>query len=288
MGAVEIQEELAMKFAMMIVMCLLPGMMAMTEVKIEELAKGSQDKVGHRIIGGRPVERYSRTWQVLLETRVLFEKNQCGGSILSKNIILTAAHCLPKRKCSLFGCFEMKPEYTTAISGEHDLSRIEGTEQRHKGKSIHIHPKWDENKVVYDFAILKLAKNIRFDRDRQPIALPNFGDGWDFDRNTEFVVSGWGKYSGDILKEVTVPFKKCSWTIATESILCAGGEFGKDACAGDSGGPLTWFDDTENKVKLVGVVSFGNSCENAHLRPRPGAYSKVTQALSWIYRFVKP
>merc|ERR1712080_577787 len=40
--------------------------------------------------------------------------------------------------------------------------------------------------------------------------------------------------------------------------LCAGGEDGKDACGGDSGGPFTVADSQSGAHTLVGAVSFGH------------------------------
>lgn len=61
-------------------------------------------------------------------------------------------------------------------------------------------------------------------------------------------------------------------------MICAGFiEGGKDACYGDSGGPLTF----ENGIKpiLVGLVSFGRGCGTPN---SPGVYARITAARDWI------
>ena len=59
----------------------------------------------------------------------------------------------------------------------------------------------------------------------------------------------------------------------TENMFCAG--IGKsDSCQGDSGGPVVYDE------KLVGIVSFGESCANAKF---PGVYTKIESYYNWIF-----
>ena len=65
-----------------------------------------------------------------------------------------------------------------------------------------------------------------------------------------------------------------------DSSLAAGyAKGGKDACDGDSGGPLFTFDASQNKNVLVGVVSFGDGCAQAN---KYGIYAKVSEGYAWI------
>ena len=50
---------------------------------------------------------------------------------------------------------------------------------------------------------------------------------------------------------------------------------------------MTWFDDEEEKVKLVGVVSFGAPCRVvAQIPGLIGSYGKVTHVLDWINKYL--
>lgn len=68
-------------------------------------------------------------------------------------------------------------------------------------------------------------------------------------------------------------------------MICAGyiQGSGKDACGGDSGGPLRCFhtkNHRTNTLLLVGVVSWGDSeCGSS---AKPGVYARVTSARKWI------
>ena len=104
----------------------------------------------------------------------------------------------------------------------------------------------------------------------------------------ECYVAGWGKKSFDggvnvPLTEVGLPIvdhQTCSkWysevgvAVIKSMHICAGYENGKkDACLGDSGGPLICVEN--NKPVLRGVVSWGIGCAAKH---RPGIYTRLVQ-----------
>ena len=61
-------------------------------------------------------------------------------------------------------------------------------------------------------------------------------------------------------------------------MFCAGYmEGGRDACIGDSGGPLICIEDG-NPV-LQGIISWGYKCAKRNF---PGVYVKVTNYMDWI------
>ena len=69
--------------------------------------------------------------------------------------------------------------------------------------------------------------------------------------------------------------------IVEESMICAGIPYvgQKDACYGDSGGPLLQRAAGTGDVVQVGVVSFGTGCAR---KDKPGVYSRVSAAYDWI------
>ncbi|XP_073961120.1 phenoloxidase-activating enzyme-like [Choristoneura fumiferana] len=71
--------------------------------------------------------------------------------------------------------------------------------------------------------------------------------------------------------------------------MCAGGEAGKDACKGDSGGPLMHYhqiNDTKSHFEVTGIVSFGLVwCGTENV---PGIYTKVFGYLPWIHSNIQP
>lgn len=74
--------------------------------------------------------------------------------------------------------------------------------------------------------------------------------------------------------ECTADYADVEGGYIDDTMICAGvPEGGKDACSGDSGGPLT------KNGTLVGIVSLGLVCA---LSGYPGVYTNVASVREWI------
>ena len=115
------------------------------------------------IIGGiSVVDPHEFPWVVGVRT----EFGKCGGSIITKNLVMTAAHCL----------FNSKRELVQEISilmGHSDISSPLIKKQR--VESFLIHPQHGNKKYYNDVALLRLSKDLEFDNSVQPIGLPRNG-----------------------------------------------------------------------------------------------------------------
>ncbi|XP_063702860.1 trypsin-1-like [Culicoides brevitarsis] len=221
-----------------------------------------------RIVGGEAVDVKDHPHQVSLQSSWHF----CGGSLISKDYVLTAAHCAQGQNPA-----NLKVRVGSSFNAKGgELVQVQ---------SLLVHPQYDSNTIDYDFALLKLNKSLEFSETVQPVKLteqdksPAAG--------TLCTVSGWGNTqnpneSSDKLRAVSVPVvdqEECAQKYnefygVTPRMLCAGlEEGGKDSCQGDSGGPLT-----SNGV-LVGVVSWGKGCA---LKNFPGVYARVAAVRNWV------
>nr|ADG26770.1 cocoonase-like protein [Antheraea pernyi]WAH05999.1 cocoonase [Antheraea mylitta] len=234
--------------------------------------KSSQrtNDVGGKIVGGYSVTIDKAPYQAYLLLEKGKEYYQCGGSIISKRHILTAAHCLVDN-----------------ISQVH--ARVGSTNNDKGGKvystkSMTIHPNYNSRTYDYDVAILTFSQDIAIDGvNTKIVTLPSENNGAVPAKTTLFV-TGWGATSegGDSSKTLlavnvpTLSVAECKKSVSnfSDRMLCAGvSQGGKDACQGDSGGPAV-----SNNVQL-GVVSFGSGCA----RPgNPGVYANVTALRGWI------
>jgi trypsin len=223
------------------------------------------------IVGGEEAKRGEFPFIVSLQSGSHF----CGGSLISDEWVLTAAHCV--------GGSGFK-----VVVGLHNLKESEGSQTFQTARVI-PHPQYNRSTMDYDYALVKLNAKTSFQPvsiNETEISVPSS------DTTIDSVTAGWGYLKegawrlSDILQKVTVPLvstEDCNKSYdgdITERMICAGlVEGGKDSCQGDSGGPLLVHDYVRDQPVLAGVVSWGIGCA----RPEKfGVYSKVNAVTEWI------
>ena len=225
----------------------------------------------NRIVGGQEAIPNSIPHQVSLQIPGS-DYHFCGGSIISPDHVLTAAHCVSGSH----------PATTQVVVGEHDLGvDDDGTEIAIL--AITVHPDYSPFTLDNDIAILQLDTTLNFNSDVNSVNLPCPEGNYDGVAK----VSGWGALSfggpsPDQLHVVDVDIltnEECKdhYTSApiTANMICAGDKSAfneRDSCQGDSGGPLF-----QNNI-VVGIVSWGIGCASNH----PGVYTRVSEFTYWI------
>lgn len=167
---------------------------------------------------------------------------------------------------------------------------------------IAIHPHFSPRNLANDVAVLKLDSEIDFNQHPHisPICM---ADPFEVFTGHRCYVAGWGKNSfgqqgeyQSVLMKVDLPVldtricenllkrTKLGWQFRLDrSMICAGGEHGKDACEGDGGSGLVC--DVNGTWKVVGLVSWGLGCGQASV---PGVYTNVGFVRPWVDKVVFP
>ncbi|XP_063834120.1 vitellin-degrading protease-like [Ostrinia nubilalis] len=227
---------------------------------------GSFSRGNNEIVGGEEIEITDAPHQVGL----LFKGDFiCGGSIVAKDVVITAAHCLSTTN---------PLDYTVRVGSSYSGS---GGQVLRVAKVLG-HPDYNSNN---DIAIVWLSKPVTFSDKVAAIPMKDSNEEVPDGAMTQVTGYGatdpWFKNYNVKLRRVMVPkvnHDVCQKAYApakiTPQMLCAGfPEGGKDACQGDSGGPLI------HDGKLAGIVSFGAGCARPDY---PGVYAKMSALRKWV------
>ncbi|CAN8029995.1 unnamed protein product, partial [Ixodes persulcatus] len=254
-----------------------------------------------QIVGGTAAQALEFPWQISLHLIRLPNTDLghiCGGSIINKQYVDTAAHCIVDRN--------QRRNEDRAFATPARCSPSRGRRQNQRSGArrpqITIHPQWTPSTVNYDYALLKLARPLNFtgsEKALMPICLPTLNQGFD---GMTCTASGWGltkdeSQGGNIsqsLQKVDLPivsYTTCSFNylfvnrVVQTTMICAGPRVGgKGTCQGDSGGPLQCAR-SDGRYVLAGSTSWGTTCAAAN---QPSVFARISTQVNWINSVAGP
>ncbi len=259
----------------------IPETLPVVDEKTPEADQSRAVEPPQDIVGGTEAVPGAWPWQA----RLTVGGYMCGGSLVTTQWIVTAAHCVQG----------LSPSQATAILGDHDRTVTESSEQTRSVSQIVIHPNYNANTSDSDIALLKLSSPVTLNSRVALIPMVTSTDSALYAAGVLGTVTGWGTTSSggstpSKLRQVSVPIvtnTTCNSSIAyngriTANMLCAGySSGGKDSCQGDSGGPFVV--PNGSSWKLAGVVSWGDGCAAAN---KYGVYVRLNNFTSWVNGYI--
>lgn len=244
-----------------------------------ELTAKARAAAAVTVVGGQKVSVAQFPWQAALTIQVGGQAFKCGGTLIARRYVLTAAHCLDARDSRDMG--EALPVAGSDVTAGFGSDYYRTDDITVRVARVILHPGWKTTGVSLDndAALLELASDAPVVARPIPLrAAPvNPADG-------ELWVSGWGRtqtvadanFYGPLMGAKVTVAAICGYQL-TSSMVCAGAS-GRDSCSGDSGGPLVA--GGRGEEQLVGVVSWG--ADPCARDKASGVYTRTSAIADWV------
>lgn len=246
------------------------------------------------IANGKDSDRDEFPWQVSLQfydaQRMRPWTHVCGGALIDRRWVLTAARCLSRPK-----------RIWRIALGKNNLQKDEPGQVFRFTAGFFPHPEYDRNKSSshdFDIGLVLMGDSLKFSVKHpniRPIEMLRPDEEKSVDRE-HCAVAGWGVVDSKQNRTATV-LQKAQVKVHSEErcrvwfssinlmfdkrMLCALAVTRGNIEIGDAGGALVC--PVVGRSVVVGIANFGLSTDE----PMPSIYAKVTPYLGWIEATMK-
>lgn len=261
-----------------LVFALILAVVSATQVRLGFPKDDKSVSLDGRVIRGEEAEHGAAKYIVSISSSSARYAHSCGGSIINKEWVLTAAHCIlgTGKGVMIYAGLEDRNDLTNGQQRFTDFTSV------HENYSGGVGP--------FDIALMHVSEPFVFGEHVQAISLPareEFIEG-------EAHLYGWGQVKAwqlgvapknlQHMDSDVLNYEECKAALPenaplAESNVCSSPMENKvSACNGDSGGP--YVQQLNGAIVQVGVVSWGYiPCGAAGM---PSVYTKVSSYVEWI------
>ncbi|KAI9525572.1 hypothetical protein NQZ68_006121 [Dissostichus eleginoides] len=258
--------------------------------------------VTSRIVNGEPATPHSWPWQVSMQVWPASRPeptffHTCGGTLIHKNWVMTAAHC--------FINYADELQRWNMCLGKHNLTFTEPSQRcfnvtgiyRHEGFKYPTVPT-----VEFDIALVRLDGDVTPSNEISFACLPSVEEV--LPATKKCYATGWGDETGDsmnakvaeALNQVAlpvVPYDTCKrmdywWFQVKTTMICCGYTLPDElqsVCQGDSGGPLVCQDTADGPWEVHGITSFGPI--GCIMNKKPSVFTRSSAYIPWIRNVIR-
>ncbi|KAJ7382093.1 hypothetical protein OS493_037062 [Desmophyllum pertusum] len=154
-----------------------------------------------RVVNGEDAQPNSWPWQISLRVN---GRHICGGSLITKDWVLTAAHCVQRNP---------RASGYTVVVGAHRRTGSTSVQQTFHLKQLFKHERFNMEKLRNDVALLQLERPIQSSSKVNTVCLPSSGSR--VQPGTQCFITGWGRTvaggnAAGTLQQATLPVVKHS------------------------------------------------------------------------------
>ncbi|KAG5892107.1 hypothetical protein JTB14_008076 [Gonioctena quinquepunctata] len=251
------------------------------------------------VFGGEDTRKYEYPWITAIYIKSKGEYiNNCGGTLITPRIVVTAAHCVTNSYGDAFSEELVEIGAGKYFNNYGDTRDIHAQYSKAARVIVHEEFKAETRRYQYDIALIITKRIFTLGPVVQPACYNNIDTIYPHVGSVG-ELAGWGINEdgkpSDTLRTIRIPYKEkitctqelpSSWSdrYNFDDKICAGFyKQNKSVCKGDSGSGLVFRNPEDNRFYVHGVVSISPKITNVTCNSQDNAlFTKVAHYYEWL------